>query len=295
MTEPPAAGPSADALGALLSRTRYKPVRFLGTGGMGEVWVIEHRFLRKEFVLKLLHAHLGELAARMRVEVEAMGHLQHENVVDVIDSWVTPDGRPCVVLELLEGRTLWDEIADRLSLPAEEAIDLALQALSALGAAHALGIVHRDIKPQNLFLHHSRGYGRILKVLDFGLARVLPGTNTVAPLSRSSRTRTGTVVGTPIFMSPEAVRGEPIDHRGDLYSLGMVLYVMLAGHAPFEEGSVGPAPPSRYAGSRVSPELDAVVLRAVREKVDERYQTADEFSAALKPFLTPSRPGGPLL
>jgi serine/threonine protein kinase len=283
MNDRPSPGPKADALAHLLAGTRYRPVRWLGKGGQGEVWVIEHRLLRKEFALKLLHAHLGD--GRMRLEVEAMGRIRHPNVVDVIDSWVTADGRRCVVLELLVGRTLWDELAERLSLPVGEAVDIAWHALSALSAAHALGVVHRDVKPENLFLHFSQGHGRVLKVLDFGLARVLPGATGVAPLSRSFRTRTGTMVGSPIFVSPEAARGRPVDVRGDLYSMGMVLYVMLAGHAPFDHDPSKQTPPSRYAGSSVPPELDAVVLRAIRQDPDQRYQSAEEFARDLKPFL----------
>jgi serine/threonine protein kinase len=260
---------------------------------MGEVFLAEHQFLGRRFALKVMHPRLTpepQVVDRMRVEAQAMGSLSHRNVVEVIDFWTAPDGRPCVVMELLEGRTLHQELAARGSLAVAEAVDLASQALSALGAAHALGIVHRDIKPENLFLHHAQRRP-VLKVLDFGLARVLPEVSRRSPAPLILPTRTGNIVGTPQFMSPEGARGQRVDHRADLYSLGLVLYVMLAGRGPFDGGASEPEAPSQYAEHTVGPELDAVVLHSIREHPDQRHQSAEEFLRSLQPFR-PSNPAG---
>jgi len=256
---------------------------------MGEVWAIEHTFLGQRFAFKVLHPHLARFADRMRVEAETMGRLNHPHVVEVVDFWVSEDGRPCIVMELLHGRTLWDELVERHRLPVLEALNVAREVLLALGAAHSLGVVHRDIKPENIFLHESRGYGRVTKVLDFGIVRVMPTAPERAPPPAAIRTITGAVVGSPRFMSPEAWSGAKVDVRADVFSLGLILYVMLAGQGPFDAGDRSPKPPSHYAVG-MPPELDAVVLTAIRENPDQRYQSANDFLAALTPWLRGSSP-----
>jgi eukaryotic-like serine/threonine-protein kinase len=262
----------------LLATSPYEPLRRLGGGGMGEVYVARARSFGRLFALKVLRPHLGssaELVSRMRLEAQAMGRLQHPHVVDVTDFWVAGNGRPCIVMELLSGRNLGEELRARRRLPPSEAIELLRQALDALAAAHALGMVHRDLKPENLYLHQlPPGFGRTLKVLDFGVVRLIEGSLDLAPLS--FRTQTGALVGSPRFMSPEQARGEAVDHRTDIYTLGMVLYVMLAGRGPFDGGSSKAAPPSRHAAG-VAPALDSIVLRALRPDRSERYQSAQEF------------------
>lgn len=283
--------PSLEGVSALLARTPYRAKRLLGRGGMGEVWMVEHEFLGRPFALKLLHRHLGHFADRMRLEAQTMGRVNHPHVVDVVDFWIADDARPCVVMELLDGRTLWDELLDRHQLPVSEACELACEALSALGAAHALGVVHRDIKPENLFLHDAPGYRRVLKVLDFGIARVLSEVSPRTPAPPEIRTATGAFMGSPRFMSPEQCRGEPVDHRADLYSIGFVLYIMLTGHGPFDTGESHPAPPSRHAKS-VPLELDGIVLHSIAERAGERFQSAAEFITALRPFVPSVVPFG---
>ncbi len=258
---------------------------------MGEVWAVEHAFLRRPFALKVLHAHLGQFADRMRVEAQAMGRVNHPHIVSVVDFWISDDGRPCVVMELLEGRTLWDELLERHTLPVVESVEIACQALSALGAAHALGLVHRDIKPENLFLHDAPGYGRVLKVLDFGIARVIPDMTRRTPAPPDVRTATGAFVGSPRFMSPEASMGERVDGRADLFSIGLVLYLMLVGQGPFDSIASEPEPPS-HLGKGISAELDAVVLRAIREDAAMRFQNAQDFVAALRSLFPSSAPLG---
>lgn len=287
----PGIGPSPDALAALLAATPYRALSFLGSGGMGAVWVVEHGLLRKRFALKVLHPHLSRFADRMRVEAETMGRVSHPGIVEVVDFWIASDGRPCLVMELLSGRTLWDELAERGRLPLAEALDITRQILSALVAAHALGVVHRDIKPENVFLHEAPGFGRVTKVLDFGIARVLPDASPIAPAPSELRTVTGAPVGSPRFMSPEAWRGAKLDARADLYSLGILLYVMVAGQGPFDAGHTAAEPPSKYAGSAVSG-LDAIVLRAIEDSPEARYQSAADLLAALRPLFRPTLSGG---
>ncbi len=274
----------------VLAGTPYQALRCLGQGGMGEVFAVVERSIGRQFALKVLHADFAatpQFIDRMRLEAQALGRLQHPNVVEVVDFWTARDGRPCIVMELLEGRTLAKEVLARRRLPAPEAIGWARQTLDALDAAHALGIVHRDLKPENLFLHEVAGYGRVLKVLDFGLARVL-GEIQGAPPPLAVRTQTGALVGSPRFMSPEQARGERVDHRADLYALGLVLYEMLAGRGPFDEGALEAQPPSTYGGEAVSPALDALVLRAVRVEREQRFQNAAELRRALDEISPPT-------
>jgi len=288
-----ALGLSAEEVGELLAKTDYRPVRRLGGGRMGDVYLIEHPVLGRQFVLKVLRSHLvrdPQFADRLRIEAQAAARLRHPNVVEMVDFWTSQRGDPCVVMELLEGRTLGEELAARDRLPAAEAVNLAQQALSGLGAAHALGIVHRDVTPENLFLHDAPGFPRTLKILDFGLARVLPNASARAPDPLAVPTKTGAVLGSPRFMSPEAARGQRVDHRADLYSLGVVLYVMLTGQGPHDTQAAQVAPPSRYEGRGIGAQLDAIALRAIADNVEDRYLNAHEFSAALKTLARASRP-----
>ena len=273
-------GPSADPIAALLVSTPYRYRKYVGRGGMGAVFEIEHRFLGRRFVLKVLHTRFaGEprFVDRMRVEAQSMARLHHPNVVDVVDFWIAADGRPCIVMELLAGSTLAAELVRRRSLQVGEAISIVRQVLSALGAAHALGVVHRDIKPENIFLTTAG----VVKVLDFGVARVLDSaSSSLVPLALP--TDTGAIVGSPRFLSPEGAAGRKVDARADIYSVGLVTYVMLAGRGPFDSArDTRLEPPSHFAGSEVTSDLDAVVLRAIEEDPDARYQSAAEFSAAL--------------
>ena len=254
---------------------------------MGAIHEIEHRALGRRFVLKVLHTRFAgepQFVDRMRVEAQSMARLHHPNVVEVVDFWIAENGRPCIVMEFLKGRTLADELARRRNLPVSEVIGIIRQVLSALVAAHALGIVHRDIKPENIFMTTAG----VVKVLDFGVARVLGSANSsLVPLAVP--TDTGDIVGSPRFVSPEGAAGRKVDARADIYSVGLVMYVMLAGRGPFDSLRHAPIePPSRFAGPEVTGELDAAVLRAIEQEPDARYQSAGEFLAALAPFA-PSR------
>jgi len=272
--------PPAESPEPLLAGRPYRLIELIGRGGMGSVYVVEHQGLLKRFALKVPHQLYARrpLADRMRFEAQAIAQLRHPNVVDVIDFWIA-DGHPCIVLELLNGTNLAQELAERRTLPVREAVELTAQALAALSAAHALGIVHRDIKPENLYLHAEPGRRRVLKVLDFGLARLLPNALDSAPAPPLVPTKTGALVGSPAYMSPEAARGERVGAAADIYSLGLVLYRMLAGHGAFDRGATV-EPPSRHA-PLVPPALDATVLRAIQEAPEARFASAAEFLKAL--------------
>jgi serine/threonine protein kinase len=272
----------------LLDKTPYELVRKLGAGGIGEVHVVRARAFHRHFALKVLHPHFAarpSFVSRMRREAKAMGQLQHRHVVEIIDFWIPEDGRPCIVMELLHGRNLADELLLRRPFPPEEAVEWACQALDALHAAHELGLVHRDLKLENLYLHQPVAVpGRILKVLDFGFVQMIDA-GWHGPVSL--RTQSGTVLGTRRFMSPEQARGEQVDRRTDLFALGAVLYTMLTGRGPLDTGEE-PFLPSRLARG-IPPALDAVVMRAIQTEREERYDTAQAMRDELQ-ALAPDLP-----
>ncbi len=291
--------PPANSMETLVDGKSYRIIGSLGRGAVGEVYTVAHSVLKRRFALKVIHARYANDAHfidRMRIEAQATARLHHKNIVEVVDFWVASDGRPCIVMELLDGSTVAREVMVNGPLPVTAAVEYTLQLLAALLAAHDLGVVHRDIKPENLFLHQAPERPRILKVLDFGFARVMPQASARAPLPPTQPTATGAVVGTPRFASPEALQGERVDIRSDLFSAGAVLYFMLTGRGPYDRMmTIGDpetfnlAPPSAIVGSGVTPELDDCVLRATRWRVDERYQTAAGFATDLTNLRPTSR------
>ncbi len=212
--------------GEPLAGTPYVVLRLLGQGGMGEVYEVEHRALGRRFAVKVLHrSHAGrsDLSARLRAEARSIARLRHPGLPGVFDLGVTDGGRPYFAMELLEGRDLRTELARLGVVAVPTALDLVLQALSALSLAHAAGIVHRDLKLENLFLCDDG----TLKVLDFGVAKLLhAGASMTAP---------DAVIGTPRTMAPEQCAAQPIDPRADIYAMGLVLYELVAGRGPFDE------------------------------------------------------------
>jgi len=275
--------------------TAYRMVRRLRAGGMGELYLVEHRATGRLVVGKLLHQRLASdarLVERLRIEAQSAAQIDHHHVVKVIGLDRTRAGQLFIVMEYLQGRTLAEQMAAEGVPHVVEAVTFACQLLSALEATHAKGLVHRDIKPDNVFICEPPEGPRYLKLLDFGVARVMPGSTSVDPLPQGFETRTGVVVGTPRFVSPEGAMGQRVDPRADVYSAGLVLYIMLAGRGPFDhfEGdhmlltahaAEDPKPPSRLATEPVPPELDRAVLKALAKDPAERFQTAKDFQSVL--------------
>jgi tRNA A-37 threonylcarbamoyl transferase component Bud32/tetratricopeptide (TPR) repeat protein len=282
----------------LVGRTisgRYRIVAPLGKGGMGAVYRAEHVMLKKDVALKFLHAELGrleEVARRFEREAEAAAKLQHPNIIQVTD-FGRDEGMLFLVMELLVGVALTEVIRPRgvaHALPQVRALNIERQILLALEHAHAVGIVHRDLKPDNVMLVERDGEKDIVKLLDFGIAKM---TTAADGNKGETLTQAGMVFGTPEYLSPEQAMGEEADQRADLYSAGVVLYEMLTGKRPFEAESkvavvsmhitkkaipVTQAAPSAGISRRV----EEIVERAMAKKREERFASAREFLDALE-------------
>jgi len=271
----------------------FEIVRLLGQGGMGSVYEAEHRLIRKKVAVKFLRPELaaqGDLMQRFFNEARATSAIHHPNIVEVIDLGTLPDGAPYLVMELLEGESLGDRLHRLGRLPIGEAVELACQTASALQAAHDKGIVHRDLKPDNLFLVRDQRFEdrELVKVLDFGIAKLR------ADLSPSPvDTAAGTIWGTPTYMSPEQCRGVPdsIDHRSDIYSLGVIVYEAICGRPPFSSEGTGDLmmmhmgqEPEKLSvlEPSVTPQIEQAVLKALAKRPDQRFGRMLELANALR-------------
>ena len=220
-----------ELVGSTLSQT-YSIVRVIGEGGMGRVYEARHtRMASKRFAIKMLHpefARQPDVISRFQREAEAAAAIQSPYVVGVYDVDRTADGRPFMVGEYLEGKELGDHLSKVTKLPVSAAVRIVRQICQALGAAHARGVVHRDMKPENVFLTGEVSRPTA-KVIDFGISKIgdTPGT---------ALTKTGMIMGTPSYMAPEQARGEHVDHRADIYAVGAILYAAVTGKRPFDRG-----------------------------------------------------------
>jgi serine/threonine-protein kinase len=264
---------------------------------MGTVLEAEHRELGKHFVVKLLRTELtndDRQVKRLRLEARSLAKLDSPHVVTVSDLGRTASGATYVAMELLHGRTLRAELAERARgvIPVAEAIAWMRQVLAGLAAAHRNRIIHRDVKLDNLFLcDATENQPQRVKVLDFGIAKWLDDATT----GQGARpvTAQGVFIGTPRYISPEQALCKPIDARADIYSAGLVLYQLVAGKGPFAHHTNAvdlltaqlnekPQPPSAVAPQTIPAELDAVVLKAIEKAPADRFQTAEAFAAALE-------------
>ncbi|HEX2156344.1 MAG TPA: Stk1 family PASTA domain-containing Ser/Thr kinase [Actinomycetes bacterium] len=266
---------------------RYEVGRLLGAGGMAEVFEGRDRLLARRVAIKVplaQHAHDPDFAHRFRREAQAAASLSHPGVVAVYDTG-SENGTHFIVMEYVDGRTLKDVIRAEAPLYPDRAAEICADVCAALAAAHARGLVHRDVKPANIMLMPD---GRV-KLMDLGIARAAAG---------EAVTQTAAMLGTAQYLSPEQAQGQAVDYRSDLYSLGCCLYEMLTGTVPFRGATPvaiayrhvreDPAPP-RLLNPDIPPSLEAVCLKAMAKRPEDRYQTAAEFRADLERVRTGQR------
>jgi serine/threonine-protein kinase len=266
---------------------RYEVLSVLGEGGMGLVYKARHVVLNKPLALKVLRPEVSkneEIITRFRQEAQSASAIGNEHIIDISDFGTLADGATYFVMEYLEGKDLTKAIDTERPFTPGRAIHIARQIGQALGDAHDAGIVHRDLKPDNVILVTRGQRTDFVKVLDFGIAKVGGGS--------SKLTRAGQVFGTPHYMSPEQCSGTGVDHRTDIYALGVILYEMITGEVPFDADTLmgvltkhlyeqPVAPSDRQEGLSVPPALESLVMRCLAKNADERFQTMTELTNAL--------------
>ncbi|WP_437716725.1 protein kinase [Sorangium sp. So ce448] len=272
---------------------KYRVEQIVGAGAMGTIVAAWHLELEQRVAMKFLHslrADGGDPAERFRREARALARIKSEHVARVLDVGSLEGGMPYMVMEFLEGNDLAHEIRARGPLPVMEAVGYMLQALDAMAEAHATGIVHRDLKPANLFLSLRPDGDRVIKVLDFGISKSLLGISR----DQVALTQTASLLGSPLYMSPEQVRSaRDVDTRADIWSLGVILYEMLTGRTPYDGDSVAQlfhallydnAAPVSQLRPDVPRELDAVVMHCLAKEREQRWANVGDLAAALLPF-----------
>ena len=272
---------------------RYEVLAVIGEGGMGRVYRVRHRRLGRSFALKALRVDLARdpiLTERFIQEARAAAVVTHPNVVQINDFGTLASGQPYFVMELLEGRTLTRILREEGPIEPGRCVAIARQIAEALAAAHAMGVIHRDLKPDNVILIRPSGAHMTVKVLDFGLAKV----------AVSSRlTRPGVVFGTPHYMSPEQASGDPFDHRVDIYALGIMMFEMVTGRVPFEADTymgvlskhmyaAPPKPREYHAPAGMLPGFEEIIAGCLAKNPDERWPSMTDLARKLNAL--PSTP-----
>jgi eukaryotic-like serine/threonine-protein kinase len=275
---------SADLVGSIVA-DRYHVLRMLGEGGMGQVYLVEHVKMGRKSALKVMRPNMvadADAISRFNREASNAARINHPNVAAVYDFGETSDGIIYLAMEFVEGEPLTDLLTRQGSLPPPRAAEIVRQTGEALSVAHDMGIVHRDLKPDNIMMAKSRDGSDLVKVVDFGIAKA--GNNEAQKV-----TKTGLVVGTPEYMSPEQLAGDKLDGRSDIYSLGLVAFAMLTGHLPFPSETVQESmimrltdKPKRLAEMKREidwpAEVQQVIDRALERDASKRYSTATEFA-----------------
>jgi serine/threonine-protein kinase len=308
--------PSGDALVGQVVDARYEVVGVVGEGGMGRVYEVRHTALERTFAMKVLRRELAreeDLAERFIREAKATASVKHPNVVQITDFGRLPDGIPYFVMELLVGQTLAEIIKASGPVPVARAVRIVRRVAGALGAAHDAGVVHRDLKPENVFLVDGArpvtASGADVRVVDFGAAKIV---------GSSRMTRSGVVFGTPHYMSPEQASGQSVDHRSDVYALGVIMYEMFTGRVPFEADTymgvltqhmfVQPERPSQLRdAAKELGALEDITLACLAKKPEDRFASmaalVDAIDGATRAradtapdsaaSVAPPRPSGP--
>jgi serine/threonine-protein kinase len=289
----------ADLVGSILA-DRYRILRKLGEGGMGSVYLAEHTTINKRLAIKVLspeYCHKQDLVNRFLQEARAASMIEQENVVEITDFGSTPGGSVFFAMEYLNGEDLAATIKREGALAWPRVRHVLLQICSALGAAHAAGIIHRDMKPENCYRIRRGSNEDFVKVLDFGIAKVQSDEGDTG----RALTRTGMIFGTPEYMSPEQAKGEKVDHRVDVYAVGVIMYELLTGRVPFTADTFmgiltkhmfeAPQAPSAILGpGLIPPDAEAIILKALQKDREYRFQTMAEMARAIEAVGTGAAP-----
>ncbi len=286
---------SDDPLVGTTLEGKYEIEKKLGEGGMGAVYIGEHLMMKRRVAIKTLLPQFTKndnAVQRFQREAQAASAIGHPNIVTIHDLGQTPDGMLYIVMELLDGRDLGQEIRALKSegwtrVDPERSIEILLQAGEGLSAAHGKGVVHRDLKPDNIFLTATRDDAIRVKLLDFGISKIRSPSADQAQL-----TTDGSLLGTPYYMSPEQAKGlSDIDHRADIYAFGVITYELMTGRVPFEEENMlrviamhalEEPPPPRQINPEISPDMEAFILRAMAKDPSLRFQTMNDVLMSLR-------------
>ncbi len=278
---------------------KYRVVRLIGEGGMGAVFEGENTAISRRVAIKVLHAHAAlqeDTVMRFKREARAAGKIGNDHILEILDLGELPEGAHYMVMEFLDGEALSARI-ERGPLPPAEMVEIASQLLEGLAAAHQAGIIHRDLKPDNIFiLKEKAGRTDFVKIIDFGISKFHHGVED----GEMHMTQTGTLMGTPFYMSPEQAKGSmELDHRVDIYAVGVILYECLSGRVPYDANNFNelilklafqPAPPITNFVPDIDPKLAEIVHKALAHNRDERYNSCEALQADLKGWVEGADP-----